>query len=62
MEDKTLTCQDCGNEFVFTAGEQEFYKQMGFENEPKRCRECRDKKKAERRAARAARASEQPLE
>ena len=24
-EDKTLVCKDCGNEFVFTAGEQEFY-------------------------------------
>ena len=49
MEDKTLTCVDCGNEFVFTAGEQEFYKEKGFDNEPKRCKECRDKKKTERR-------------
>lgn len=24
-EDKTLRCKECGNEFVFTAGEQEFY-------------------------------------
>ena len=24
-EDKTLVCKECGNEFVFTAGEQEFY-------------------------------------
>ena len=29
-EDKTLTCKDCGNEFVFTAGEQEFYAQKAF--------------------------------
>ena len=31
-EDKTLVCKDCGNEFVFTAGEQEFYASRGFEN------------------------------
>jgi len=41
FEDKTLVCQDCGQEFIFTAGEQEFYSQKGFENEPKRCRDCR---------------------
>ncbi len=32
-EDKTLVCKDCGNEFVFTAGEQEFYAEKGFVNE-----------------------------
>ena len=37
MTDKTLTCKDCGAEFVFTVGEQEFYKEKGFDNEPKRC-------------------------
>lgn len=40
-EDKTLICKDCGQEFVFTAGEQEFYAEKGFENEPLRCKECR---------------------
>ena len=45
MEDKTLICQDCGCEFTFTVGEQEFYKEKGFDNEPKRCKVCRDKKK-----------------
>ncbi|GAB1475434.1 zinc-ribbon domain-containing protein [Bacillota bacterium] len=50
MEDKTLICQDCGAEFIFTAGEQEFYKEKGFTNEPKRCKECRDKKKHNRRS------------
>jgi DNA replicative helicase MCM subunit Mcm2 (Cdc46/Mcm family) len=48
MEDKTLTCQDCGEEFIFTAGEQEFFEEKGFD-EPRRCKECRDKKKAEKR-------------
>lgn len=46
--DKTLICQDCGNEFVFTAGEQSFYHEKGLDHEPKRCKECRDKKKAAR--------------
>lgn len=40
-EDKTLICKDCGGEFIFTAGEQEFYAEKGFENEPTRCKECR---------------------
>lgn len=40
-EDKTLVCKDCGNEFIFTAGEQEFYAEKGFENEPMRCKDCR---------------------
>ena len=31
-EDKTLVCKDCGKEFVFTAGEQEFYAEKGFQN------------------------------
>ena len=44
-EDKTLTCKDCGEEFVFTAGEQAFYAEKGFQNEPQRCKACRDKKK-----------------
>lgn len=44
-EDKTLTCKDCGAEFVFTAGEQEFYASKGFVNEPQRCRECRAARK-----------------
>lgn len=48
--DKVLTCVDCGSEFVFTASEQEFYAEKGFENEPKRCKECRDAKKAQRRS------------
>lgn len=45
--DKTLTCRDCGKEFVFTAGEQEFYATRGFQNEPSRCPECRAARKAQ---------------
>ena len=39
--DKTLTCRDCGSEFTFTAGEQEFFDQKGFTNAPTRCPSCR---------------------
>ncbi len=45
MEDKTLTCRDCNREFTFTAGEQEFFAQKGFTNEPSRCPECRASRK-----------------
>lgn len=44
-EDKTLICKECGQEFTFTAGEQEFYAEKGFENEPQRCKSCRDARK-----------------
>ena len=47
FEDKTLICRNCGAEFVFTAGEQEFYAEKGFENEPKMCKDCHRKKKEE---------------
>lgn len=46
FQDQTLTCRDCGSEFVWTASEQEFYKQKGFENAPVRCPKCRAAKKA----------------
>ena len=45
--DKTLTCRDCGINFTFTAGEQEFYAQKGFTNEPSRCPSCRSARKAQ---------------
>jgi len=44
--DKTITCRDCGMDFVFTSGEQEFYAQKGFTNEPTRCASCRQQRKA----------------
>ncbi|EEH98692.1 zinc-ribbon domain-containing protein [Clostridium tertium] len=47
MEDKKLVCKDCGSEFVFTVGEQEFYKEKGFDNEPVRCADCRRARKAQ---------------
>lgn len=41
MADKTLKCKDCGADFIFTEGEQAFYKEKGFQNEPARCLPCR---------------------
>lgn len=51
-EDKNLTCRECGEEFPFTAGEQEFYAEKGFENEPQRCKDCRMKRRNASREAR----------
>ena len=47
MQDKTLTCSDCGQEFTFTASEQEFFAQKGFST-PSRCPSCRAARKAAR--------------
>ena len=52
FQDKTLKCKECGQEFVFTAGEQEFYAERGFENEPQRCKECRNARKNNTKAQR----------
>ena len=52
FEDKTLVCQECGKEFVWTAGEQEFYAAKGFTNEPKRCPECRKARRANQKPQR----------
>jgi CxxC-x17-CxxC domain-containing protein len=46
--DKTMTCRDCGTAFTFTSGEQEFYAEKGFTNEPTRCPECRQARKQSR--------------
>ena len=45
LSDKTLTCADCSQEFVFTASEQEFFADRGF-TEPRRCKTCRTNRKA----------------
>ena len=49
MTDKTITCRDCGSEFIFSVGEQEFYKEKGFDNEPTRCISCRRANKEQNR-------------
>jgi len=48
MPDKILTCKDCGKEFTFTEGEQAFYQEKGFTNEPARCPDCRRARKQQR--------------
>ncbi len=45
--DRTITCADCGQEFVFSASEQQFYADRGF-SEPRRCPSCRQARKAAR--------------
>jgi CxxC-x17-CxxC domain-containing protein len=42
--DRTLKCADCGSEFVFTAGEQLFFHDKQFKNDPKRCKNCKSKR------------------
>ena len=48
MADKILVCKDCKAEFVFTEGEQAFFKEKGFDNEPQRCPECRKANKQQK--------------
>ena len=46
FQDKMLKCIDCGADFVFTSGEQMFFHDKRFRNEPKRCRNCKAKRVA----------------
>ncbi|MBC9783998.1 zinc-ribbon domain containing protein [Heliobacterium chlorum] len=45
FEDRTLVCKECGVEFVFSAREQAFYAEKGFQNDPSRCPDCRAARK-----------------
>ncbi len=47
-QDKTIQCSDCGANFSFTAGEQEFFASKGYTNEPKRCPTCRQTRRSNR--------------
>lgn len=46
FEDRSITCVECGSEFTWTAHEQEYYRDKGLENAPRRCRKCRAHRKA----------------
>lgn len=46
FQDRVLKCMDCGTDFVFSAGEQQFYREKDFRNEPKRCRTCKNKRQS----------------
>lgn len=48
MADKMIICSDCGAEFAFTDEEQSFFREKGYDNDPKRCPDCRAAKKAQR--------------
>lgn len=50
--DSTLTCRDCGQPFVFTVREQDYYASRGFDHLPGRCPDCRAARKVERGGAR----------
>jgi CxxC-x17-CxxC domain-containing protein len=47
-EDQVLTCADCGEQFVFTAGEQSFYREKGLTHAPTRCKRCRENRRSQR--------------
>jgi len=48
LSEKTLKCRDCGNDFVFTTGEQEFYASHGLQHDPTRCPTCRSARRRNR--------------
>lgn len=54
FQDKVLTCRECGREFLFSAGEQAFYAEKGFQHQPSRCKDCRGARRTGGRGERAA--------
>ena len=42
-EDRSISCIDCGEDFIWTVGEQEFFHDKGLQNEPKRCKPCKQR-------------------
>ncbi len=52
FQDKTLTCKECGKEFIWTAGEQKFFSDKGLTNQPSRCPDCRKNRKSNDRSGR----------
>lgn len=57
FQDRSLKCVDCGADFEFTAGEQLFFRDKQFKNEPKRCKECKTKRTAQLTAGAAGHSS-----
>jgi CxxC-x17-CxxC domain-containing protein len=51
FQDKTLTCRDCSQPFVFSAGEQGFFIEKGLMNSPQRCPTCRTNRRSHRGSA-----------
>ena len=44
LEDASILCIDCGSDFIWTVGEQTFFRDKGLQNPPKRCKECKQAK------------------
>lgn len=55
FDDRVINCIDCTSEFVWTAGEQAFFKTKGLENPPKRCKDCKKAKNRRLEAIESAR-------
>jgi len=47
FEDRTLTCQDCGQSFTFSADDQQYHAEKGYANDPKRCPTCRANRRSD---------------
>ncbi len=48
FEDRTLVCQECSQEFVFSADDQAYHADKGYQNDPKRCPNCRAARRSDR--------------
>jgi CxxC-x17-CxxC domain-containing protein len=48
FQDKTIACRDCGEMFIFTAGEQGYFVERNLLNEPQRCYSCREQRRRQR--------------
>ncbi len=57
FQDRSIQCVDCGEDFIWTAGEQVFFHDKGLKNEPKRCKPCKQAKNERLAAIAAAQAS-----
>lgn len=57
LQDASIRCIDCSNDFVWTSGEQQFFRDKGLQNPPKRCKECKQAKNERLAAIAAAQAS-----
>jgi CxxC-x17-CxxC domain-containing protein len=56
-QDQRFQCSECGEEFLFTVGEQAFYREHGLSHAPTRCRQCREKRKSNREGRRGHRSN-----
>jgi len=59
FDDSSIECIDCREQFIWTAGEQAFYRSKGLTNPPKRCKPCKKEKNKRLDAIEHARATGQ---